>query len=75
MFLDCKKQIMIEEEMKRQLTILAMLLSLEDLMGNKGNYGFIERQPTEEERKEGMKSVVQELRIVDFRVSIFMIKS
>ena len=70
MFLDCKKQFVMNKEMDRQLTILVGLLSLEDLMENKGNYGFIERQPTEEERKEGMKNVVQELRIVDFRVFI-----
>lgn len=75
MFLDCKKQFVMNKEMDRQLTILVGLLSLEDLMENKGNYGFIERQPTEEERKEGMKGVVQELRIVDFWVFIFVIKS
>lgn len=63
------------EEINKELNILVALLGLEDLMENKGNYGFIERKLTDEEKKGGMEGVVQELRIVDFRVCIFIIKS
>ena len=59
-----KKEIVIDQEVKKQLEILSSLLCLEDLTRNDGNYGVVEKEVT------GGKSV-QELRIVDFRVSVF----
>ena len=46
------------------LGILVELFCLDDLIENRGNYGYVERQVTEEE------DVKCELKIVDFRVII-----
>ena len=59
-----KKEIVIDQEAKKQLEILSSLFCLEDLASNNGNYGVVEKQVTE-------GGSVQELRIVDFRVSVF----
>lgn len=59
---------MISEEAQKQLQLLSLLLSIEDLIENKGNYGIAEQQSSKEEAKESLK----ELRIVDFRVIILI---
>ena len=65
---------MVDEKVMKPLNILVALLALEDVIENKGNYGFIERKPTEEESEGGEERPSQELRIVDFRVSTFIYK-
>lgn len=63
---------MIGKEAQNQLNILTSLLGLIDLHENKGNYGVVERSPTDEEQQAGANDPVQEMKIVDFRVIIFI---
>ena len=72
--LTTKKHLAIDEKVIRPLKILVSLLGLEDLIENKGNYGFVERKHTAEGSEGGEERSSQELRIVDFRVSTFIYK-
>lgn len=50
------------------MKILSSLLCLSDLQRNEGNYGVVEQQTTELEKKEDKHCSTRELRIIDFGV-------
>ncbi|KAE9546442.1 hypothetical protein FO519_010346 [Halicephalobus sp. NKZ332] len=67
---EARERVVIDTEMKRQMKILSSLLCLSDLQRNKGNYGMVERQSTEAEKREGKEGPIRELKIIDFGVNM-----
>lgn len=55
----------INQEMKTQMKVLSSLLCLSDLQRNEGNHGVVEKN------EEG-QNPIRELKIVDFRVIVYM---
>ncbi|KAI6186738.1 Ubiquitin-like domain-containing protein [Aphelenchoides besseyi] len=62
--LTCVPKLIMTAESRKQLDLLQGLRCLNDLFVNSGNYGMVERGD------DGAKGLVQELKIVDFKVNL-----